>query len=118
MDPDGEEKEEINSSNPDSTRRKAENGSDPIRMKMKWATEMNRAIERINFLEQVQLIETNHFDEKCLKGPGEEEEMWIKGIANGGTPDTIYFNDTLNGKIKLLHLHNRLFNEVRYPHQI
>ena len=61
-----------------------------------------------------ELVEADHFVSGALTTLKDSGELEITGVAQGNTPETIYFADRLNGKVKRLDLEKRCVEEVHY----
>ena len=61
-----------------------------------------------------QLVEIDRFGCRELKSATDSKNLEVIGIADGDTPDTIYFVDSRNSKLNRLNLKTRQVDEVRY----
>ena len=81
------------------------------------ANELERAVRALQFekpVEDLQLVEAARFGLDILKLPADIKPLFVTGISEGDTADSIYFCDTLNGAVKRLDFRTRRCDLVRF----
>ncbi len=61
---------------------------------------------------KTELVELDRFEGKSLLSERDSAKLVVTGIAESDTPDTIYFTDSYNSKLKSLNIKTRQFEQV------